>query len=55
MRACGAEKGLERTIWGMLLDNLHNADNPRNFAVGVVEESQVALFHIPEMSSCYSS
>lgn len=33
------------TVGGVLLHDFHDADNPRHFAVGVVEEGLVALFH----------
>lgn len=36
------------------MNDFHDPDDPRDFAVGMVEESVVALFHLPEMFPCYS-
>ena len=34
-----------RTIGRVLLDYLHETNDARNFATGVIEECQVTLFH----------
>lgn len=49
------DSGRRRTIWCVLLDDLHHAYDPRYFAIGVVEKGVIALLHRPNVVPCYRS
>lgn len=49
-----SDAGWGRTVFGVLSDNLHGADDAGCLAVGVVEEGLVAGVHGSEMVPCCS-
>jgi hypothetical protein len=46
-------RGGRDTVGGVLLDDLHDADDGGDFAAGVVEEAEVAFLHGSKVVPCW--